>query len=117
MPRSTQNENTGSGSLRWLSGIWFFSVSALRRRGCLHRLNETDHDELSGDDWGNTDFTKQHAAVDLIRRIGLGITFYEERLLGIPSHQHPFVMEISQEGGGSVGNQLPRSVVVWLERD
>src|SRR3569832_1277799 len=93
------------------------SVSSLGGRGCLHRFHETDHDELCGNDGGDSDFTKQHAAVDLIGRIGLGIAFYEKRLFGIPSYQYLFFVEISQERAGPLTHQIPGLMVVRLECD
>ena len=94
IPLATPLENvilkqkTGSGSLRDATSA-IFVLLGRDFRADRHRLYEGDHDELGRRDGCDPDIADEQAIIYLFRGIGLGIAFYEEGLLGIPSGQHP----------------------------
>src|SRR5262249_25600528 len=100
---------------RW---CWPWCVpGVLRGDGSVHRLNERDHDELSGGHRGHADLADEHPAIYLLGWVRFSIAFYEVRLLLIPSGEHSPAVQRTQEFGGCALHQLPCRVVVGLEGD
>ena len=86
-------------------------------RCLVHRLRQRDHDELGGAHGSHPDVADQHAAIDLFGRVRLSIAFYVKRLLGIPSYEHPALVEIRKKSIGSARHEIPGALGVGLEGD